>query len=68
MIKIIEVKETITDGKFINNIYNIEKLIRNIIKRIENTNELNYDDYKFLEIIMEKTRISLTKAYDVMKQ
>lgn len=68
MIKIIEVKETITDGKFINNIYNIEKLIRNIIKRIENTNELNYDDYKFLEIIMEKTKISLTKAYDVMKQ
>lgn len=67
MIKIIEVKETITDGRFINNVYDIQKIIQNIINKIEYSNELNYDEYKFLEIIMEKTKISLSKAYEVIK-
>lgn len=68
MVKIVEVKETIFDSRLVENIYDIEKLIKNIISRLEFTNELNYDDYKFIDIVVEKSRIGLEKAYEVMKK
>lgn len=68
MVKIVEVKETIFDSRLVENIYDIEKLIKNIISRLEFTNELNYDDYKFIDIVIEKSRIGIEKAYEVMKK
>ena len=68
MVKIVEVKETIFDSRLVENIYDIEKIIKNIISRLEFTNELNYDDYKFIDIVIEKSRIGIEKAYEVMKK
>lgn len=67
MRRVIEVRETIFDSRLVENIYTMEKLIKNIISRIEFTNELNYDDYKFIDIVMEKCKTGLEKAYEVMK-
>ncbi len=67
MRRVVEVKETIFDSRLLENIYATERLIKNIISRIEFTNELNYDDYKFIDIVMEKSKIGLEKAYEVMK-
>lgn len=67
MRRVIEVRETIFDSRLVENIYATEKLIKNIISRIEFTNELNYDDYKFIDIVMEKCKTGLEKAYEVMK-
>lgn len=67
MIKIIQVKETLEDGKLQDNIYDIEATTKKIIKKLDAINELNYIDYNFISIVLEQTNKSLQKAYAVMK-
>ena len=58
MLKIIEIKETIFDSQLVDNIYAIDKTIKNII------NETDF----VINIILEKTRINLEKAFDLLKK
>jgi hypothetical protein len=67
MLKIIQVKETLEDGKLQDNIYDIEATTKKIIKKLDAINELNYIDYNFISIILEQANKSLQKAYAVMK-
>ena len=67
MLKIIQVKETLEDGKLQDNIYDIEAITKKIIKKLDAINELNYIDYNFISIILEQANKSLQKAYAVMK-
>lgn len=67
MIKIIEIKETITDTRLTDDIYDIQKLIKRVINRLEFTEELNRDDYNYLSILIEKTKVALIKAYEIIK-
>lgn len=68
MLKIIEIKETIFDSKLVDNIYAIDKTIKNIINETDFITELNKDDYNYINIILEKTRINLKKAFDLLKK
>ena len=45
MLKIIEIKETIFDSQLVDNIYAIDKTIKNIINETDFVTELNKDDY-----------------------
>lgn len=65
MLKIIEIKETIFDSQLVDNIYAIDKTIKNIINETDFVTELNKDDYNYINIILEKTRINLEKAFDL---
>ena len=65
MVKIIEIKETIFDSQLVDNIYAIDKTIKNIINEADFITELNKDDYNYINIILEKTRINLEKAFDL---
>lgn len=65
MLKIIEIKETIFDSQLVDNIYAIDKTIKNIINETDLVTELNKDDYNYINIILEKTRINLEKAFDL---
>lgn len=65
MLKIIEIKETIFDTQLVDNIYAIDKTIKNIINETDFVTELNKDDYNYINIILEKTRINLEKAFDL---
>lgn len=67
MIKIIEIKETIEDSSFLDNIYIIQKLNRKIINKTEYIKELNKDDYKYISILAEKTKIALEKINHIYK-
>ena len=68
MLKIIEIRETLyDDSSLINNLYEINKLSSKIISEAKVTLDLNKDDYDYLNIIFEKTRINLEKAYTIMK-
>lgn len=67
MLKIIQVKETLEDGKLQDNLYDIEATTKKIIKKLDAINELNYIDYKFISIILEQANKSLQKAYAVIK-
>lgn len=68
MLKIIEIKETICDSQLVDNIYAIDKTIKNIINETDFVTELNKDDYNYINIILEKTRINLEKAFDLLKK
>lgn len=67
MLKIIEIKETIEDSSFLDNIYIIQKLNRKIINKTEYIKELNKDDYKYISILAEKTKIALEKINQIYK-
>ena len=67
MLKIIEIKETIEDSSFIDNIYKIQKLNREIINKTEYIKKLNKDDYKYISILAEKTKIALEKINQIYK-
>lgn len=68
MLKIIEIKETIFNSQLVDNIYAIDKIIKNIINETEFITELNKDDYNYINIILEKTKINLEKAFDLLKK
>ena len=68
MLKIIEVKETRFNSQLVDNIYAIDKTIKNIINETDFVTELNKDDYNYINIILEKTRINLEKAFDLLKK
>ena len=67
MMRIIEIKETIYVSKLIDNISTADKLIKDIIKKMEFITELNKDDYNFINIVMEKTRTNLEKVNPLIK-
>lgn len=68
MLKIIEIKETIFDSQLVDNIYAIDKTIKNIINETDFVTELNKDDYNYINIILEKTRINLEKSIWFIKE
>lgn len=68
MVKIIETKETIFDSQLVDNIYAIDKTIKGIMNETDFITELNRDDYNYINIILEKTRINLEKAFELLKK
>ena len=67
MLKIVELKETIKDSNLTNNIYDMQKIIQKMILNLEFIEEINKDDYNYLEILNEKSKIALEKTLDIMK-
>lgn len=67
MLKIVELKETIKDSNLTNNIYDMQKIIQKMILNLEFIEEINKDDYNYLEILTEKSKIALEKTLDIMK-
>lgn len=67
MVRIVELKENLLNSSVIDNIYNIKNLSENIIEELELQREINKDDYNYLEIILEKIRRNLEKAYIILK-
>lgn len=67
MVKIIEVKETLQDTTLLNNIYSIDKIVKEIIKQTEFITDLNKDDYNYINIILEKIKTNLNKANLLIK-
>ena len=68
MVKIIETKETIFDSQLVDNIYAIDKTVKEIMNETNFITELNRDDYNYINIILEKTRINLEKAFEILKK
>ena len=67
MLKIVELKETMKDSSLTNNIYDMQKTIQKMILNLEFIEELNKDDYNYLEILTEKSKIALEKTLDIIQ-
>ena len=68
MRKILEIKENICNSSLLDNIYEVNKITHNLIRQINCVTEINIEDYNYLNIIIEKTKGVLTKAYEVLKR
>lgn len=67
MLKIVELKETMKDSNLTNNIYDMQKIIQKLILNLEFVEEINKDDYNYLEILTEKSKIALEKSLDIIQ-
>ncbi len=67
MLKIVELKETIKNSNLTNNIYDMQKIIQKMILNLEFIEELNKDDYNYLKILTEKSKIALEKTLDIIQ-
>lgn len=67
MARAIQIVETLEDSELVQNMYDTEALIKDIIGRIEINSVLNVEDYNFINFVLEKTKINLTKANNILK-
>ena len=67
MLKIVEVKETLEDTSLIDNLYEVNKLTKELIKQTEFIEELNKTDFEYINIVLEKTRTNLEKALKIIQ-
>ncbi len=64
--QIYEIKETLTDSTIIENIYQIQKLIKDITKQTELIININQVDFNYINIVLDKTKINLQKIYQIL--
>lgn len=67
MARAIQIVETLEDSELVQNMYDTEALIKDIVGRIETNSVLNVEDYNFINFVLEKTKINLTKANNILK-
>lgn len=67
MVKIVEVKQTIYGSDMIENLHAIQRISQDILNEIQFIPELNKDDYQYLDVVLEKTKVNLLKVYNVVK-
>ena len=67
MLKIVEVKQTIYDSDMIQNLHTIQRISQDILNEMQFIPELNKDDFQYLDVVLEKTKVNLVKIYNVVK-
>lgn len=64
--KIYEIKEQISDTNFIDNIYQIQKLMQRITSQTEFITDINKIDLVYINIVLDKIKINLQKIYYII--
>ena len=67
MVRVVELKEMVLNSNVYENIYNIKDISEQIIEELQLLQDINKDDYNYIELILEKTKINLQKAYMLLK-
>lgn len=67
MVKIVEIKQTIYDSEMIQNLHTIQRISQDILNEMQFIPELNKDDFQYLDVVLEKTKVNLQKIYNVVK-
>lgn len=67
MIKIVEVKNTLSNTNIEDNIYEINKIVKELINQTEFIIDVNKDDFDYINIVLEKIKTNLKKVYMLMK-
>lgn len=66
MLKVVEVRETLEDTSLIDNLYEVNKLTKELIRQTEFVPELNKTDFEYINIVLEKTRTNLEKVLKII--
>ena len=64
--KVVEIKTAIDDSTLLDNIYEINKLTQKMLRTLEFTPDLNYDDYNYFNIVANKSKRALEKVYELI--
>ena len=67
LMKIIELREKLSDTQIEEDIQKLKIIIKNIDINLSFLEELNVDDFNFISIILEKSKIALIKADEILK-
>lgn len=67
MVKIIEVKQTLYGSDMIENLHTIQRISQDILYELQYIQEINKDDYQYLDVVLEKTKTNLLKVYNLIK-
>ena len=67
MVKIIEVKQTLYGSDMIENLHTIQRISQDILYELQFIQEINKDDYQYLDVVLEKTKVNLLKVYNLIK-
>ena len=67
MLKVVAVRQTLEDTKLVKDIYEIEELFKDIIRRIKKYNELDEIDFRFINLTLGRTKADLTKVDTLLK-
>ena len=65
--KVIEIKETILDSQLLENLQVIQKMMGEFTWYAEFIQRMNKDDFDYIDIVVEKTRLNLEKIYCLLK-
>ena len=65
--KVIEIKETILDSQLLENLQVIQKMMGELTLYAEFIQRMNKDDFDYIDIVVEKTRLNLEKIYCLLK-
>ena len=67
MLKVVEVKQTIYGSDMIENLHTMQRISQDILNEIQFIQEINIDDYQYLDVVLEKTKTNLLKIYGLVK-
>ena len=67
MLRVVELKETLEDSQLIDNIYAINKITQDMVRLTEFMIDFNYNDYRYINVVMERCKRALEKVYSVME-
>ena len=64
---LMEVRQTLHDTTAVRDIYHISKIVKEIEKYVDTTEEISYTDFAYITALLNKAKTLLYKAYTIFK-
>lgn len=64
---ILEVRQTLHDTSAEKDIYDLDKLSKQLIEFVKITDDLSYIDFAYISALLSKSKLLLDKAYIIFK-
>ena len=64
---LMEVRQTLHDTTAVRDIYHISKIVKEIEKYVDTTEEISYTDFAYITALLDKAKTLLYKAYTIFK-
>lgn len=64
---IYEIQKILVNTDLLDNLYSIQKMLSELTVYAELIERINKDDFDYIDIVVEKTRLNLEKIYCLLK-